>query len=131
MARYGFWRRVLNVKGERDVSKNQSTPVRGTRKKGTSYQIERSHSDVGARKERKDGSVIVTTLRATYGDTFAQGFSGHTKLTTVIRTKSSAAIGAFNESKAKKSTKISERSVDALANASVIFGPALKRLADR
>ena len=42
------------------------------------------HRDKNGELSRKHGNTLVSTLRKIYGDSFAHGFSGHTKLSDVL-----------------------------------------------
>lgn len=82
-------------------------------------------------------NTTVGTLREIYGQNFAKDFDGGTKLKTVIETTSNAALVDFHRQrvssnkKKSRNPKISGESLKALASATVLLAPALKRLADR
>ncbi len=42
------------------------------------------HRDKDGEISRKHGNTLVSTLRRFYGDSFAHGFDGHTKLSDVL-----------------------------------------------
>jgi hypothetical protein len=50
--------------------------------------LDNRHRDANGRIDRKHGNTLVRTLRETYGDSFAAGTRGDTKLSTLLeRTK--------------------------------------------
>ena len=42
------------------------------------------HRDKNGELSKKHGNTLVSTLRKIYGESFARGFSGHTKLSEVL-----------------------------------------------
>ena len=88
---------------------------------------------------KEHSNTTIGSLRAIYGEQFAKGFGGDEKLTAVIAKKSKVGASSYHVQKSHASAKrkggsgrnVSSASLDALANATVLLGPALKRLADR
>ncbi len=88
---------------------------------------------------KEHSNTTIGALRAIYGEQFAKGYSSNEKLTAVIAKKSKVGAGSYHVQKSHASAKrkggsgrnVSSASLDALANATVVLGPALKRLADR
>lgn len=94
---------------------------------------------------KKRSDTLVKTLRATYGDKFAAGHTGDIKLSTLLERTGNAVVGEFQKHKSlglvkhktdkvlrnKNSERISDELIVLVANASVRFGAALKKLADK
>jgi hypothetical protein len=85
---------------------------------------------------RRLSDTLVGTLRNTYGDDFAKGSRDSDKLSTVIKKRSDSVLQNLDH-KLKdvlvlpKRKSANNRSVASLANTMVIFGSALKKLADQ
>jgi hypothetical protein len=115
------------------MSNRPNTPIKGEdRKGGGTDALTKRHSN-----------TRVETLRETYGEQFAAGHKGKTRLGTLLKHAGKAAVGELKKHKTsdhlhaekrhsdpKKRLEISGKSVAAVANASVRFGAALKKLAD-
>jgi len=98
------------------------------------YVIEMRGKPIKGTFEEKHGNTTIGALRAVYGDNFAKGFRGDAKLQNVIESTSNAAMATFNstsDAPKRRVSKLSKQSLNALANATVELGPALKRLADK
>ena len=95
--------------------------------------------------DQKRANTRVKTLRAIYGNKFAVGHSGgmkiralleHTGNTAIVQMKKGESSTKIVQKKPKVSEKniwngLSGKSITTVANASVRFGPALKKLADK
>lgn len=98
------------------------------------YVIKTHGKAIGGTQQKKHENTTIGALRAVYGEDFAKGFRGDAKLGTVIETASKAAVARFlstNDAPKRGVSKLSKKSLNALANATVELGPALKRLADK
>jgi len=88
---------------------------------------------------KKHSNTTIGALRAIYGEQFAKEFDSNEKLTSVIAKKSKVGASSRHvqyshapvKRKGGSGRDVSSASLDALANATVVLGPALKRLADR
>ncbi len=48
--------------------------------------LDHRHRDANGEISRKHGNTLVSTLRETYGPSFAKGIDGHVKLSEALRT---------------------------------------------
>jgi hypothetical protein len=133
--------KLFEVIGREPCSESQQMPKKST----IQSKAGNHHRDYVSSSTKLRSDTLIKVLRESYGDEFAAGHRGDIKLSTLLEHRGNAAIGevrnheltGLNSRKAnarankKNLGRISSKSVTLVANASVRFGAALKKLADK
>jgi hypothetical protein len=132
--------KLFEVIAREPCSESQQMPKKST----IQSKAGNHHRDYVSSSTKLRSDTLIKDLRESYGDKFAAGHRGDIKLSTLLEHTGNAAIGEVRNQElglnhrgadARANNKnlewVSGKSVTLVANASVRFGAALKKLADK